>query len=97
MGNTYYNIQCEKNGVKEHSTGSLLWRATKFISKVTWIGSKFIVKNAPAAFCMAWEIKKEISNEIAQTIQEGQKFHKEDLLKQQISALKQIIKHKELL
>jgi hypothetical protein len=107
MGNTYYDLQFEKNRIKEPSVGSLLWGATKFITKATWVGSKFIVKNAPAALGMAWEIKKEISNGIVQAIQEGQKAHKENLLEQQISTLKQnnllehntkqTIKHKDFL
>lgn len=79
-------MQHNKN--EEISIGSLLWDATKMITKFTWFGTKFVVKNAPAALGMAWEIKKEISNEIAKAIQEGQKAHKENLLESKISSLK---------
>ena len=48
---------------KEESLGSFLWQITKLFTKCTWYGSKFVVKNAPAAIGMAWEVKKEITKE----------------------------------
>ena len=72
---------------KEESLGSFLWQITKLFTKCTWYGSKFVVKNAPAAIGMAWEIKKEITKEIAQGLHEAQQTYKEMLLEQEIAKL----------
>ena len=72
---------------KEESLGSFLWQITKLFTKCTWYGSKFVVKNAPAAIGMAWEIKKEITKEIAQGLHEAQQTYKEMLVEQEIAKL----------
>lgn len=73
--------------VKEESLGSFLWQITKLFTKCTWYGSKFVVKNAPAAIGMAWEIKKEITKEIAQGLHEAKQTYKEMLIEQEIAKL----------
>lgn len=72
---------------KEESLGSFLWQITKLFTKCTWYGSKFVVKNAPAAIGMAWEVKKEITKEIAQRLHEGKQAYKEMLIEQEIAKL----------
>ncbi len=74
---------------KEESLGSFLWQITKLFTKCTWYGSKFVVKNAPAAIGMAWEIKKEITKEIAQGLHEAKQTYKEMLIEQEIAKLAQ--------
>jgi hypothetical protein len=49
-----------------------------------------VVKNTPAALGMAWEIKKEISQEIAKGIHEARKEQKALALEQEIKMLKGI-------
>ena len=75
------------NGNVQKSTGSVLWTITKLFSKCTWFGTKFIVKNTPAALGMAWEVKKEISNEISNSIAEAKKERKMLELENEIKAL----------
>ena len=72
---------------KEESLGSFLWQITKLFTKCTWYGSKFVVKNAPAAIGMAWEVKKEITKEIAQGLHEAKQTYKEMLIEQEIAKL----------
>lgn len=72
---------------KEESIGSLLWGATKIVSKFTWDSTKFIAKNTPTALGAAWEVKKEISNGIAQGIHEIQQENKRINLENEIKAL----------
>lgn len=72
---------------KEESLGSFLWQMTKLFTKCTWYGSKFVVKNAPAAIGMAWEVKKEITKEIAQGLHEAKQTYKEMLIEHEISKL----------
>ena len=80
---------------KEESLGSFLWQITKLFTKCTWYGSKFVVKNAPAAIGMAWEIKKEITKEIAQGLHEAKQTYKEMLIEQEIAKLaEQATSHK---
>ena len=72
---------------KEESLGSFLWQITKLFTKCTWYGSKFVVKNAPAAIGMALEVKKEITKEIAQGLHEAKQAYKEMLIEQEIAKL----------
>ena len=72
---------------KEESLGSFLWQITKLFTKCTWYGSKFVVKNAPAAIGMAWEIKKEITKGVAQGLHEAKQTYKEMLIEQEIAKL----------
>jgi hypothetical protein len=71
----------------QESLGSILWEITKVTSKCAWIGSKFIVKNTPAALGMAWQIKKEVSDSIVKAYQEGKKEYKTHLLESKIAEL----------
>ncbi len=64
------------------------WTITKCLSIFTWGVSKFIVKNTPTVIGAAWQIKKEISNEIAQSIHEARQEQKQLALKDKIKELK---------
>lgn len=64
-----------------------LWEATKICTSFGWQASKFIIKNTPATLGMLWEIRKEVSNGIAQSIQEIQKQQKIAELDEKIKAL----------
>ena len=64
------------------------WSITKFISSFLWGSSKFVVKNTPAALGMAWEVKKEISNNIAKEIEQVKKEQKQLALEEKIAQLK---------
>jgi hypothetical protein len=57
--------------------GKFMFEATKFVGKATWCTSKFVVKNAPTAIGIAWQVKKEITEEIVQIIEEEKKAYKE--------------------
>lgn len=65
------------NPTKKYSKNSSLWYAIKVITKFTWFSGKFIVKNTPTAIGVAWEVKKEITNEIVKVIDEVQKEQKQ--------------------
>ena len=64
------------------------WSITKFISSFLWCSTKFVAKNTPAALGMAWEVKKGISNAIAEEIQEVRKEQKQIALEEKILQLK---------
>ena len=73
---------------EEESVGAFFWSTLKLLCKCAWFGSKFAVKNAPAAIGMAWEIKKEITNEVLKGIDEVQRNLKEQSIEEQILQLK---------
>lgn len=73
---------------EEESVGAFFWSTLKLLCKCAWFGSKFAVKNAPAAIGMAWEIKKEISNEVLKGIEEVHRSLKEQRIEEQIYQLK---------
>jgi hypothetical protein len=76
-------------GVKPEKSGwGIAWQVTKFIGGAAWCSTKFVAKNTPAALGMAWEIKKEISQEIAKGIHEARKEQKALALDQEIKMLK---------
>jgi aspartate/tyrosine/aromatic aminotransferase len=77
------------DGKSTQSTSGQVWTITKFLTGALWCTSKFVVKNTPAALGMAWEVKKEISNEIAQGIHEYQLEQKQLELENQIKQLKE--------
>lgn len=83
--NQKHNISFKKTNI---STASEIWSLTKIVSKFLWCGTKFVVKNTPAAIGMAWEMKKEISNTIAQDIHNFQQAQKKLALEEQIAQLK---------
>ena len=65
------------------------WSITKLVSSFLWSGSKFMVKNAPTVLGMAWEVKKEISNEIVTQIAHNKKEQKILEMENAIIALKE--------
>ncbi len=75
-------------GKSEKSTASQIWTITKCLSIFTWGVSKFIVKNTPTVIGVAWQIKKEISNEIVQSIQDIKQEQKQIALENKIKELK---------
>ena len=64
-------IELILEGKSKRSTAGQVWVATKFLSSLGWMTGKFIVKNTPTVLGAAWQIKKEISDEIAQSIHES--------------------------
>lgn len=58
-------------GAIPKSKSEQAWSITKLLSSFLWGGTKFVVKNTPAALGMAWEVKKELSDGIAQTIHQA--------------------------
>ena len=72
---------------KKETLGSVLWDVTKIITKFSWCSTKFIVKNTPTAIGVAWEIKKEISDNIAQGIHEVNQEKKKLDLENEIKLL----------
>jgi hypothetical protein len=74
-------------GKSNKSTVGQVFTIAKCLTQFTWIGSKFIVKNTPTVLGVAWQIKKEISNEIAQGIQEARQEQKQLALDEKIKAL----------
>lgn len=73
---------------EDESVGAFFWSTLKLLCKCAWFGSKFAVKNAPAAIGMAWEIKKEITNEVIKGIEEVHRNMKEQSIEEQIHQLK---------
>lgn len=74
-------------GKNDNSTASQVWSITKFLSSFLWCSTKFVFKNTPTALGMAWEVKKEISNAIAEEIQEAKKQQKQIALEEKIMQL----------
>ena len=69
------------------STTDQVFTIVKCLTQCAWIGSKFIVKNTPTVLGVAWQIKKEISNEIAQGIHEVRQEQRQLALDEKIKAL----------
>ena len=74
-------------GKSSKSTTSQIFTIAKCLTQFAWIGSKFIVKNTPTILGVAWQIKKEISNEIAQDIHEYKQEQRQLALEEKIKAL----------
>ena len=77
------------NGKSEKSTLGKIWTLTKILSIFTWSTGKFIAKNTPTAVGIAWEVKKEVSQEITAVIQEVIKEQKQLKLDEEIKQLSQ--------
>ena len=73
--------------INKNTKTQIVWSITKFISSFLWCSTKFVVKNTPTALGMAWEVKKEISNTIADEIQEVRKEQKKIALEEKILQL----------
>ena len=74
-------------GKSSKSTTSQIFTIAKCLTQFAWTGSKFIVKNTPTILGVAWQIKKEISNEIAQDIHEYKQEQRQLALEEKIKAL----------
>ena len=75
------------DGKSNQSTAGKVWTVTKFITAFTWCTGKFIAKNAPTAIGIAWEIKEEVSQEIAIGIHEISKKQKQLKMEEKIKML----------
>lgn len=75
-------------GKSNKSTAGQAWTITKFFTSLTWLTGKFIVKNTPTVLGAAWQIKKEISDEIAQSIHDVKQEQKQLALDEKIKNLK---------
>ena len=74
-------------GKSSKSTTGQVFTIAKCLTQFAWIGSKFIVKNTPTVLGAAWQVKKEISNEIAQSIHEIRQEQRQLALEEKIKAL----------
>jgi hypothetical protein len=75
------------NGKSNKSTAGQVFTIAKCLTQFAWIGSKFIVKNTPTVIGVAWQIRNEISNGIAQAIHETQQEQRQLALEEKIKAL----------
>lgn len=76
--------------IDRNTKTQIAWSITKFISSFLWCSTKFVAKNTPTALGMAWEVKKGISNAIAEEIQEVRKEQKQLALEDKILQLKEL-------
>jgi len=74
-------------GKSKKSTAGQVFTIAKCLTQFAWIGSKFIVKNTPTVLGVAWQVKKEISNEIAQGIHEYKQEQRQLALEEKIKSL----------
>lgn len=81
-------------GKSKKSTAGQIWTITKVLTQCSWLTGKFIVKNTPTVLGAAWQIKKEISDEIAQGIHEIKQEQKQLALEEKIKKLK--LEHKKI-
>ena len=62
------------------------------LMKLFWMGGKFIVKNVPTVLGIGWKVKKEVSDEIVNAIQEVEKERKKSALENKIKELQSVNK-----
>ena len=74
-------------GKSSKSTSGQVWTIFKCLSIFTWCTGIFIVKNTPTVLGAAWQIKKEISDEIAQGIHEMKQEQRQLALEEKIKTL----------
>jgi hypothetical protein len=74
-------------GKSNKSTVGQVFTIAKCLTQCAWIGSKFIVKNTTTVLGVVWQIKKEISNEIAQSIHDARQEQRQLALDEKIKAL----------
>lgn len=74
-------------GESNKSAAGQIWTVTKCLTAFSWATGKFIIKNTPTVLGAAWDIKKEISEEIATSIQEVRKEQKQLELEDKIKML----------
>jgi len=66
-----------------------IWQGVKILTQFSWLGSKFVAKNTPAALGMLWEVKKEISATVAQGLHDAHIEYKKNLLDQKIALIEE--------
>lgn len=64
-----------------------VYNGVKILLKCTWFGSKFVVKNTPAALGMVWEVKKEINAALAQGVHDAKLEYQRHCLERKIEQL----------
>lgn len=64
-----------------------VWQGVKILTQFSWLGSKFVVKNTPAALGMLWEVKKEINSALAQGLHDVKVEYKRNQLETKINQL----------
>lgn len=69
-----------------------IWQGVKILTQFSWLGSKFVVKNTPAALGMLWEVKKEINSALAQGLHDVKIEYKRNQLETKINQLNLPIK-----
>lgn len=69
-----------------------IWQGSKILTKCAWLGSKFVIKNTPAALGMLWEVKKEINSALAQGLHDVKIEYKRNQLENKINQLNSPIK-----
>ena len=74
-------------GKSNKSNAGKAWTITKFLTSITWLTGKFIVKNTPTVVGAAWEIRKEISETITDEYQQYKKEQKELEMEEKIKML----------
>lgn len=69
-----------------------IWQGSKILTKCAWLGSKFVIKNTPAALGMLWEVKKELNSALAQGLHDVKVEYKRNQLETKINQLNSHIK-----
>ena len=69
-----------------------IWQGSKILTKCALLGSKFVIKNTPAALGMLWEVKKEINSALAQGLHDVKVEYKRNQLETKIQRLNSPIK-----
>ena len=64
-----------------------IWQGSKILTKCAWLGSKFDIKNTPAAIGMLWEVKKELNSALAQGLHDAKVEYKRHQLETKINQL----------
>lgn len=64
-----------------------VWQGIKILTQFSWLGSKLVVKNTPAALGMLWEVKKEINSALAQGLHDVKVEYKRNQLETKINQL----------
>ncbi len=82
-----YEIEKIIDGKTNRSNLGKAWTITKFLSAVTWLTGKFIVKNTPTILGVAWEAKKEFSRNIADLPNQYDKAQKKIKIEEKIHEL----------
>lgn len=74
------------------STSKQVWSISKFLILCSWQSAKFLFKYTPKALGIAWQVKKEISNEIAKSVHNTRQEQKQLALEEKIKSIKHLKK-----